>query len=76
MKYITFILSVLFSLKSVFAQIYVKENSFIFNKGAVVYAKGNLELNFANSNFYLRNGGQFLQGTISISTIQEMKIMK
>jgi hypothetical protein len=67
-KYIIFILSVLFSLNSVFAQIYVKDNSFIFNKGTVVYAKGNLELNGANSNFYLRNGGQFLQGTTSIST--------
>ncbi len=63
-------MSVLFSLNSVFAQIYVKDNSFIFNKGTVVYAKGNLELNGANSNFYLRNGGQFLQGTTSISTNQ------
>ena len=62
MKYIIFILSVLFSLNTVFAQIYVKDNSFIFNKGTVVYAKGNLELNGANSNFYLRNEGQFLQG--------------
>ena len=69
-KYIIFILSVLFSLNTVFAQIYVKDNSFIFNKGTVVYAKGNLELNGANSNFYLRNGGQFLQGTTSISTNQ------
>ena len=67
-KYIIFILSVLFSLNSAIAQIYVKDNSFIFNKGTVVYAKGNLELNGANSNFYLRNGGQFLQGTTSIST--------
>jgi hypothetical protein len=48
----------------------VKDNSFIFNKGTVVYAKGNLELNGANSNFYLRNGAQFLQGTTSISTNQ------
>jgi len=69
-KYIIFILTVLFSLNSVFAQIYVKDNSFIFNNGTVVYAKGNLELNGANSNFYLRNGGQFLQGTTSISTNQ------
>ena len=67
-KYIIFILSVLFSLNTVFAQIYVKDNSFIFNKGTVVYANGNLELNGANSNFYLRNEGQFLQGTTSTST--------
>ena len=63
-------MSVLFTLNSVFAQIYVKDNSFIFNNGTVVYAKGNLELNGANSNFYLRNGGQFLQGTTSTSTNQ------
>jgi len=69
-KYIIFILSVLFSLNSAIAQIYVKDNSFIFNKGTVVYAKGNLELNGANSNFYLRNEGQFLQGTTSTSTNQ------
>jgi hypothetical protein len=69
-KYIIFILSILFSLNSVFAQIYVKDNSFIFNKGTVIYAKGNLELNGANSNFYLRNEGQFLQGTTSISSNQ------
>ena len=68
MKYIIFIFIVLFSFNSVFAQIYVKDNSFIFNKGTVVYAKGNLEINGANSNFYLRNEGQFLQGTTSIST--------
>ena len=62
MKYIIFIFIVLFSLNTVFAQICVKDNSFIFNKGTVVYAKGNLELDGANSNFYLRNEGQFLQG--------------
>lgn len=67
-KYIIFILSVLFSLNSAIAQIYVKDNSFIFNKGTVVYSNGNLELNGANSNFYLRNEGQFLQGTTTIST--------
>ncbi len=67
MKYIIFILSVLFSLNTVFAQIYVKDNSFIYNKGTVVYAKGNLELNGANSNFYLRNEGQFLQGGTTLN---------
>jgi hypothetical protein len=66
-KYIIFILSVLFSLNTVFAQIYVKDNSFIFNKGTVVYSKCNLELNGANSNFYLRNEGQFLQGGTTLN---------
>ena len=47
------------------AQIFVKDNSFIYNKGSVVYAKGSVELNGANSNFYLRNEGQLIQGTTS-----------
>jgi len=45
------------------AQLYVGNNSYVFNKGALVYVKGNLELNTATSNFYLRNEGQLLQGT-------------
>ena len=68
MKTIIFIISVLFSVNSAFTQIYVKDNSFIFNKGAMVFAKDNLELNGTNSNFYLRNEGQFLQGTTTTST--------
>lgn len=50
------------------AQLFVKDNTYIFNKGSVVYAKGNVELNGANSNFYLRNEAQLLQGTTSTST--------
>ena len=50
------------------AQLFVKDNTYIFNKGTVVYAKGNVELNGANSNFYLRNEGQFLQGTTGNSS--------
>lgn len=45
------------------SQIYVSNNSYVFNRGSLVYSKGNLELNGANSNFYVRNEGQFLQGT-------------
>ena len=63
MKAGLFIFCILFSINSVFAQLYVKNNSYIFNKGTVVYAKGNIELNGPNSNFYLRNEGQFVQGT-------------
>lgn len=68
MKSVVFIFCAIFSLNSVFAQLYVKNNSYIFNKGTVVYAKGNLELNGTNSNFYLRNEGQFVQGTTGSST--------
>jgi hypothetical protein len=50
------------------AQIYVSPNSYVYNKGTVVFAAGNLELNGATSNFYLRNQGQFLQGTAGSST--------
>ena len=67
MKTTLFTFSVLFFVNSVVGQLYVKNGSYIFDKGAVVYAKGNLELE-ANSNFYLRNEGQFLQGTTSTST--------
>ena len=67
MKKAVFIFCVLFSVNAVIGQIFVKNGSFIFDKGTVVYAKGNLELN-TNSNFYLRNEGQFLQGTTGSST--------
>lgn len=68
MKSILFIFCTLFSLNSIFAQLYVSNNSYVFNKGTVVYSKGNVELNGANSNFYLRNEGQLVQGTTGTST--------
>jgi len=67
MKTALFIFSILFSINSVFAQLYVKDN-YVFNKGTVVYSTGNLELNTTNSNFFLRNEGQFVQGTTGTST--------
>lgn len=63
----TFLLIPLF-FTNAFAQLYVSNNSYVYNKGTVVYAKGNLELNGTNSTFYLRNEGQFLQGTTGTST--------
>ena len=68
MKRAIIIFCVMFIVNITFAQLYVKNNSYIFNRGSVVYSKGNLELNGANSNFYLRNEGQFLQGTTGSST--------
>lgn len=50
------------------AQLYVSNNSYVFNKGALLFARGNLELNGANSFLYLRNEAQFLQGTAGSST--------
>ena len=50
------------------AQLFVKDNTYIFNKGNVVYVNGNVELNGSNSNFYLRSDAQLLQGTTSTSS--------
>ncbi len=63
----TFLLIPLF-FNSAFAQLYVSNNSYVYNKGGVVYSKGNVELNGTNSVFYLRNEGQLLQGTAGTST--------
>lgn len=68
MKRTLLIFCFLVTVNTAFSQLYVKNNTYIFNKGTVVYDKGNLELNGVNSNFYLRNEGQFLQGTIGSST--------
>lgn len=68
MKRAILVFYVVFTVNTIAAQLYVKNNSYIFNKGTVVYSKGNLELNGTNSNFYLRNEGQFVQGTTGSST--------
>lgn len=66
MKYFTLLISFVFS--SVYSQVYVSNNSFIYNRNSLVFVTGNVELNGANSNFYLRNEGQLLQGTTGTST--------
>ena len=58
----------IFFITNSYSQLFVSNNSYVFNKGTLIYDKGNLELNGANSNLYLRNEGQFLQGTSSTST--------
>ncbi|WP_264510999.1 T9SS type A sorting domain-containing protein [Flavobacterium sp. N1719] len=50
------------------AQLYVSNNSYVFNRGTLLYSGSNLELNGNNSYLYLRNGGQFLQGTSGSSS--------
>ncbi len=61
--FITLILSF-----SVNAQLFISDNSYVFNKGALVYVttdvelQGDVDVNLVPSNFYLRNEGQLLQG--------------
>ena len=50
-----------------FAQLYVSSGSFVYNKGTVVFVNQGIELK-SNGNFYLRNEGQFLQGTTGVSS--------
>lgn len=68
MKSIFFYFLSLFFIHTIDGQIYISDNSYIYNSGDLVYAKENIELNGTNSNFYLRNEGQFLQGTTGSST--------
>ena len=68
MKRTILILCFVFIVNITFAQIYVENSAFIYNKGTVVYSKGDLVLKDLNSKFYLRNEGQFLQGTTGVST--------
>lgn len=42
---------------------FVKANTYVYASNQYVYVKNALELNATTSNFYLRNGGQLLQGT-------------
>ena len=65
MKTTLLIFCTLFSLNTAFSQLYVKD-SYVFNKGSVVYVKDYVELNTVNSNIYLRNEGQLLQGSTSV----------
>jgi hypothetical protein len=45
------------------AQLFIKDNTYIFNKGTFVFVKDYVDVNGTNSNFYLRNEGQLLQGS-------------
>ncbi|MDN3677997.1 T9SS type A sorting domain-containing protein [Flavobacterium paronense] len=69
MKKIVFLLlCLLLNFTPSIAQIFVKDNTLVYNKGSVVYSTGNIDLNGVNSKFYLRNEGQFVQGTTGLST--------
>ncbi|WP_445453997.1 T9SS type A sorting domain-containing protein [Flavobacterium sp. 25HG05S-40] len=62
MKTTLFIFCALFTVKTAFAQLYVKD-TYVFNNGAMIYVKDYVELNTASSNLFLRNEGQLLQGS-------------
>ncbi|MGL2963169.1 T9SS type A sorting domain-containing protein [Flavobacterium sp. RSB2_4_14] len=53
------------------AQLYVSNNSYVFNKNSLVYVTSDVELNGANSNFYLRNEGQLLQGGTTVGGVNK-----
>lgn len=58
----SFFLLFIFSLAAK-AQLFIKDNTYVFNKGTFVYVKDYVDINGTNSNFYLRNEGQLLQGS-------------
>ena len=47
---------------------YVKANTYVYVSNQYVFIKNSLELNASDSNFYLRNDGQLLQGTSGLGT--------
>jgi len=53
----------MFSQQELFAQMYVSPNSYVFVNNEQLFVKGDVELNSATSNMYLRNDAQLLQGT-------------
>ena len=68
MKTALFIFCVIFSINSVFAQLYVKD-TYVFNKGSMIFVKDYVELNTTTSTIYLRNEGQLLQGNTSFGGV-------
>ena len=58
----SFFLLFIFSLAAK-AQLFIKDNTYVFNKGTFIYVKDYVDVNGTNSNFYLRNEGQLLQGS-------------
>ena len=62
-----FVVSVLFLQGIAHGQMYVSPNSYVFASNEVVFVKQQLELNAANSNFYLRKDAQLVQATTTAS---------
>ncbi|MGX7666980.1 T9SS sorting signal type C domain-containing protein [Flavobacterium pedocola] len=57
------LLAAMFNQEQVSAQMYVSPNSYVFVNNEQLFIKGDLELNAATSNMYLRSNAQLLQGT-------------
>ncbi|HSD14854.1 MAG TPA: T9SS type A sorting domain-containing protein [Flavobacterium sp.] len=53
----------MFNQSELFAQMYVSPNSYVFVNNEQLFVRGDVELNSATSNVFLRNEGQLLQGT-------------
>lgn len=68
MKKIFFLLTAFVTFQS-FSQLYVSSNSYVYNKGTVVFVNQGIILQ-ADGNVFLRNEGQLLQGTTATSTNQ------
>ncbi|MES2575791.1 MAG: T9SS type A sorting domain-containing protein [Bacteroidota bacterium] len=62
-KAFLFISAFLFQVQGYSQDLFVKANTYIYASDQYVYVKDDIELNASTSNFYLRNGGQLLQGT-------------
>lgn len=58
----------MFNQESLMAQMYVSPNSYVFVNNEQLFVKGDLELNSATSNLYLRSEGQLLQGSTVAGT--------
>jgi hypothetical protein len=68
MKKIFILLTAFVTFQS-FSQLYVSSNSYVYNKGTVVFVNQGINLQ-TDGNVFLRNEGQLLQGTAAISTNQ------
>ena len=68
LKQVVVVIAVIFLQNNLNAQMYVGPSSYVFANNEVVYIEHELELNAANSNFYLRENGQLIQGATSTGT--------
>ena len=50
-----------------FSQLFVSSGSYVYNKGTVVFVNQDIDLQ-SNGNFYLRDEGQLLQGTATVTS--------
>ena len=63
MKKIYPLLALLCLTFSIQGQLYVSSNTYLYTNNKLIYVAGDVNLNNATSNLYLRNNSQLLQGT-------------